>query len=338
MKSTIKAISEWGLFIVVLAGIIYGLWKWLPKNLFSKPELDLTLIEYVNDVPEGCAWKAVSTCDYKILMECITSDDLTSTDSEGRNLLHYAMTTSAWEQSQNLCLASAAYLINIQGISPGVKDGRGLTPLHYASMTGNNLAAIYLYQKDHELIDAKDDLGFTPLNYAETYAQLGGTKYTNMIAYLKGLEGFGALVPITAYSHIYWIEGTVYSDVDEFDNAISQFDASINNCGDDMSCLLNVGWLSYWMRGAVYDKLEQYDNAIADYSSAMDIHPEEINLLYNRGKSYHNLGECESAKTDLGQYVAAIISHTDIGEIITGENSGALVLAQSMMETCVDAP
>jgi tetratricopeptide (TPR) repeat protein len=335
MKDTMKAIAEWALFFVVIVLVIFGVWKLLPKGLFGKPKLDVTLIEYVNNVPEGCAWKAVSTCDYKILVECLTDEDLASTDSEGRTLLDYAVTTSAWQGSENTCMASVAYL-TIKGIPLDKVDKRGLTSLHYASMSGNNITVVYLYRKDNALIDKKDDLGFTPLKYAQTYSQLGGDGYTNIITYLQGIKGNGVLVPVSLYAYMDWIEGTVYSDMGEFDNAIAGFDSSITNCGTDNTCLLNIGWLSYWMRGVVYDNQKQYDKAVADFSSAIDLHPEEINILYDRGRAYYFSGKCEAAKTDLQGYIVAVLTHTDVGEILAGESASSFAAAQSMMETCVD--
>lgn len=337
MKSTGRVILEWVLFFAVIAGMVYAAWWWIPKGWYTKPELDPALIDYVNTVPEGCAWKAVSGCEYKILMECLTDDDLKSTDGEGRTLLHYAVTTPKWAESQNACLASIVYL-NIKGIGLDRKDARGLTSLHYASMRGNPIAVIYLYQKDEDLLEERDNLGFTPLNYAETYSQLGGEQYTSVINFLRGMAGLGALVPINTYSYLNWIEGVVYSDMGEFDQAIARFEKSIQYCGDDAACLQSVGWYSHWMRGVVYDKLEKYDEAIKDFSIAIEHHPEEINLFYNRGKSYYSLGKCESARDDLQQYIVAVLSHTDVNELLTGESSEAWAAARSMMETCVDKP
>jgi len=336
MKSTLKSIVEWTLYSIVVAGVVYGAWLWL-SNTLRKPELDLALINYVDHTPEGCAWKAVATCDYEILMECLTEKDLTSTDDKGRTLLDYVVTIPAWQESETACLASAVYL-NIKGVSVGSKDNDGLTSLHYASMAGNPLAVIYLYNKDNSLIDEKDDLGFTPLNYAETYAELGGERYTSVINYLKGMKKLGVLLPVMVYAKIAWVEGMVYADMGEFDSAISRLTASIDACTHETSCLVNIGWRAYWIRGAVYDKQEQYDKAIADFSSAIELHPEEIYLLYNRGQAYYSLGQCDAAKADLEQYTLAVFSHMEVGEIISGESVVAYASAEDMISSCIDVP
>lgn len=93
--------------------------------------------------------------------------------------------------------------------------------------------------------------------------------------------------------------GLVYVRQGEFDRAIADFDAFLENAGRNQAVL-----------GVVYERantrfrLQAYEQAIADYTQVLQQDPEHVEAFLNRGRSYAALGDYPEAIRDYNRAIA----------------------------------
>ena len=80
----------------------------------------------------------------------------------------------------------------------------------------------------------------------------------------------------------HYVQGTVYTAVGQWQNAIKEFDESIRLDPEAADAYNN--------RGAVYAELNQFQKAIHDYDEAIRIEPDLSDAYYNRAIAYGDLG------------------------------------------------
>ena len=87
---------------------------------------------------------------------------------------------------------------------------------------------------------------------------------------------------------VYFEQGYRYMELDEFQNAINEFDKYIS---------INPEYYNSWyFRGSCKYALGQFEEAIKDFDKALElINPEDHNSLYFRGLSEFHLGRYEYA-------------------------------------------
>jgi tetratricopeptide (TPR) repeat protein len=91
--------------------------------------------------------------------------------------------------------------------------------------------------------------------------------------------------------------GEYYAKRDDFDNALSYFNKSIE--------LYPGKGLVYCNRGYVYLRLHKNDLAIADFNSALRTEPGRPDFLMARAKTYFLMNRIDSAEKDLERVKAA---------------------------------
>ncbi|CAO1402334.1 unnamed protein product [Diamesa serratosioi] len=111
---------------------------------------------------------------FKEILDCgISSKDLNSTDKSGRTALSYVCST-------NLSNFLEMFL-HLPGVDVNKPDNEGNTPLHFAAQAGQNeIINILLTKSCAMTIDAKNNLGFTPLMKA---ALQGRTKCAKLLLF-----------------------------------------------------------------------------------------------------------------------------------------------------------
>lgn len=87
----------------------------------------------------------------------------------------------------------------------------------------------------------------------------------------------------------YYCRGYVYLLIEQYNNAIADFDSSIEIEPDPAS---------YFYRGNAYADLEQYELAIVDYTNVIENSPQISDAYYSRSISYWYLDKYESALLD----------------------------------------
>jgi tetratricopeptide (TPR) repeat protein len=92
----------------------------------------------------------------------------------------------------------------------------------------------------------------------------------------------------------YFYRGYVYLFNEQYEDAISDFNASIE---------IESYPASYFYRGYAYDDLEQYELAIADYSKVIEISPKFSDAYYNRSIAYYSLDKYELALIDCNKVI-----------------------------------
>ena len=86
---------------------------------------------------------------------------------------------------------------------------------------------------------------------------------------------------------VYFEQGYRYMELDEFQNAINEFDKTIP---------INPDYYYSWcFRGLSKFTLGQYEEAIKDFEKAIELNPEDYNSLHFRDISEFHLGRDEYA-------------------------------------------
>ena len=111
------------------------------------------------------------------------------------------------------------------------------------------------------------------------FEQLVGLFTLSLIG-LLALAACGASDSGKAAEH--YVQGTVYTAVGQWQNAIMEFDESIRLDSEAADVYNN--------RGAVYAELDQFQKAIGDYDEAIRIEPDLSDAYYNRAIAYGDLG------------------------------------------------
>ena len=93
--------------------------------------------------------------------------------------------------------------------------------------------------------------------------------------------------------------GYGYMELDEFQNAINEFDKYIS---------INPEYYNSWyFRGSCKYALGQYEEAIKDFDKALELDPEEYNSCWNfRGSCKYFLGQYEEAIKDFDKALELI--------------------------------
>ena len=91
-------------------------------------------------------------------------------------------------------------------------------------------------------------------------------------------------------AEVYYYQGNMKFDKEQFEDAISNYNAALRIKPDFV--------YAYYNRGLAKDNLGQYEAAISDYGAALRVKPDFVYAYYNRGVAKHELGQYESAISD----------------------------------------
>jgi tetratricopeptide (TPR) repeat protein len=110
-------------------------------------------------------------------------------------------------------------------------------------------------------------------------------------------EATKALAPLSslARSKVYFLEGIIHSDEEDYEAAVIDYNQAIELDPKDA--------IAYYNRGLIHTKLQDYKAALEDFTRAIDLNPELAQAYNNRGITYH---EREKYKAALADYDYAI--------------------------------
>ena len=91
-------------------------------------------------------------------------------------------------------------------------------------------------------------------------------------------------------AEVYYYQGNMKFDKEQFEDAISNYNAALRIKPDFV--------YAYYNRGLAKDNLGQYEAAISDYGAALRVKPDFVYAYYNRGVAKHELGQYKSAISD----------------------------------------
>ena len=106
--------------------------------------------------------------------------------------------------------------------------------------------------------------------------------------------------------------GRKYLDIDDYDNAIKQFDEAIRLNPGDSSAYLN--------RGDAYAAKRQRDAAIRDYSEAISLDPGNADAYASRGETFSKSGQKSKAIQDLEKALSLDPNHKSARNILESLN------------------
>jgi len=159
-------------------------------------------------------------------------------------------------------------------------------------MAYNNLAGSYMESGD---LEKAQGLLLTGTLYKENYPEYYKI-YNNLGSYyfrkgnnIKALQYFDTAVSLEPkFSNTKFNRGLTYTNLEKYDEAISDFTSLINSNGNK-----NPDW--YYSRGNAYKKMNLIDSAIADYGRAIQLKPDYYGAYTNLGNIFANTGDMDKA-------------------------------------------
>jgi len=149
----------------------------------------------------------------------------------------------------------------------------------------------------NQAISLKSDFTNAIYNRALAYETI--ENYKHALSDYKKVISLNPSYKVDAYYKM----GAVYQDMAEYDKAINTFDEAI---GLDSS---NVE--GYLLKGDVYLERKMYDSVIAEYNKALNITPDDLQIIYKRGKIHELNGDIKEAQKDF-EHVLNTNSDEDI--------------------------
>jgi tetratricopeptide (TPR) repeat protein len=136
-----------------------------------------------------------------------------------------------------------------------------------------------------------------------------GIIYSHMNDYGKAITEFEEAIKLTPDNgEIYNDRGDVYSILENTDKAIADYTEAIR---------LNPDYSqAYYNRGIEYYRLESYDEAIKDYTEAIRLSPDADFAYFNRGSTYFSLGEIDKAIADINAAIKLDPSNDEYREAL----------------------
>lgn len=93
----------------------------------------------------------------------------------------------------------------------------------------------------------------------------------------------------------HWLKGKEYTEHEEFNKAISEFDKALGLCSDYND--------AYYDRGYAYSNIAEYEKAISDYSQVIKLSPTYAHAYFNSASSKAYLKRYDEAIIDYSKYV-----------------------------------
>ena len=94
---------------------------------------------------------------------------------------------------------------------------------------------------------------------------------------------------------IFYLRGSVYLGLRNYENSIQDFTTAINLSPNDFN--------NYFYRALTFDNAGQVQNAISDYSKAINISSQNYKAFYNRGRLYLSLNQQQKAVDDFNRAI-----------------------------------
>jgi tetratricopeptide (TPR) repeat protein len=118
-----------------------------------------------------------------------------------------------------------------------------------------------------------------------------GNAYSELNQFEKAISDYDRVIEIDPnFASALGNRGNAYSELNQFEKAISDYDRVIEIDPEDA--------LAYNNRGLAYYELNQVERAIKDYDRAIEIDPEYAHAYNNRGLAYSELNQVERAVKD----------------------------------------
>ena len=129
-----------------------------------------------------------------------------------------------------------------------------------------------------------------PNHYNEKYVVLSRLK-----RYDEGLAAITQAIDLAPRAAWYSNRGNLYSDLQKYELALSDYNKAIN---------INPNYAkAYLNRGNLYHNQQKYELALADYNKAIKINPNLVEAYYNRGSLYSDLQKYELALSDYNKAI-----------------------------------
>lgn len=231
--------------------------------------------------------------------------------------LSYAMThnnigiiymdlASTENQEENLNLAITAYEHALEYYTPEI------SPIDYA-MTQYNLGTGYANLANIENQEKNLKLSITsyqraldyytpdnaPFQYADTQNNLAFT-YLNLAEIenreqnlLLAIEAYNKAIEIEAGAHRHYWRAYTYRSLEQYDNALMDYDKALEILPDDGTILAK--------RGQTLQLMKRYDEALADLNKALELIPDDKYTLVGRAQALQSMKRYDEALLDLNK-------------------------------------
>jgi len=107
--------------------------------------------------------------------------------------------------------------------------------------------------------------------------------------YAKAIEYYSLDIDKSPSYSAYYNRGSAYSNLEKFNDAISDFTQAIKLEPDSAK--------AYYQRGCTYDNLKRYNESVKDYTEAIQLNP-DFDSYCNRGYAYIHLKKYTEAISD----------------------------------------
>ncbi|MFM6690497.1 MAG: tetratricopeptide repeat-containing serine protease family protein, partial [Microcystis panniformis] len=113
--------------------------------------------------------------------------------------------------------------------------------------------------------------------------------------YDEGVAAITQAINLAPRAAWYYNRGLLYSDLQKYDLALSDYSKAIELNPNDAD--------AYYNRGILYRRQQKYELALDDYNQAIELNPNDADAYYNRGNLYYNQQKYELALSDYSKAI-----------------------------------